>query len=99
MAFRKGKPKTGGRKAGTPNKATAEIKDVARSLLEDPAYQAKLKQRLRDGKAPQIEALMYHYAYGKPKERFEVSKEMTLEELVLGSIEIENREEVDQVDY
>ena len=87
MAFAKGKAKTGGRKAGTPNKATAEIKDVARSLLEDPVYQAKLKQRLRDGKAPQIEQLLYHYAYGKPKERFEVSKGTTLEELVLASMQ------------
>jgi hypothetical protein len=87
MAFAKGKAKTGGRKAGTPNKATAEIKDVARSLLEDPVYQAKLKRRLRDGKAPQIEQLLYHYAYGKPKERFEVSKGPTLEELVLASMQ------------
>jgi hypothetical protein len=87
MAFAKGKAKTGGRKAGTPNKATAEIKDVARSLLEDPVYQAKLKQRLRDGKAPQIEQLLYHYAYGKPKERFEGSKGTTLEELVLASMQ------------
>lgn len=91
MAFAKGKVKTGGRKAGTPNKATAEIKDLARSLLEDPVYQTKLKQRLRDGKAPQIEQLLYHYAYGKPKEQFEATKETTLEELVLGSMEEEKR--------
>lgn len=87
MAFAKGKAKTGGRKAGTPNKATAEIKDVARSLLEDPVYQAKLKQRLRDGKAPQIEQLLYHYAYGKPTDNLKVAREFTLEELVNASME------------
>ena len=29
------RPKTGGRKAGTPNKATAEIKDIARQYGPD----------------------------------------------------------------
>jgi hypothetical protein len=27
-----------------------------------------LKARLKDGRAGQIEPLLYHYAYGKPKE-------------------------------
>jgi hypothetical protein len=31
MGGRPGQPKTGGRKAGTPNKATAEIRDLARA--------------------------------------------------------------------
>lgn len=92
MAFHKGQPKTGGRKAGTPNKSTVEIKELARSFLEDPVYQAKLKQRLRDGEAGQIEQLLYHYAYGKPKESFELSRELTLEELVLGSMELKKKE-------
>lgn len=86
MGFKKGKPKTGGRKPGTPNKATVEIKDFARSLLEDPIYQAKLKQRLRDGDAPQIEVLLHHYAYGKPGDNLKVSGSLSLEELVLGSM-------------
>ncbi|GKS64836.1 hypothetical protein YTPLAS72_21400 [Nitrospira sp.] len=90
MAFRKGKTKTGGRRAGVPNKATVEIKELARSFLEDPMYQAKLKQRLRNGDAGQIEQLFYYYAYGKPRDRFEPSKEITLEELVLGSMELES---------
>lgn len=91
MGFKKGKPKTGGRKRGTPNKATVEIKDLARSLLEDPIYQEKLKKRLRSGDAQQIEALLYHYAYGKPVQTVEVSGELTLEELVLGSMELEEK--------
>lgn len=92
MAFRKGKSKTGGRKVGTPNKATVEVKELARSFLEDPAYQNNLKERLRDGRAPQIEALMFHYAYGKPTDKLELAKSMTLEELVLGSMELEEEE-------
>ena len=89
MPFQKGKQKTGGRKAGTPNKATVEIRELARSLLEDPAYQEKLKRRLRSGRAQQIEGLLYHYAYGKPVQKVALSGELTLEELVLGSMEME----------
>ena len=69
-----------------------EIKELAQSLLEDPIYQAKLKKRLRDGKAPQIEVLLYHYAYGKPSQTVEASGGMTLEQLVLGSMEVEEEE-------
>jgi hypothetical protein len=86
MAFRKGKSKTGGRKAGTPNKATVEIKELARSLLEDPIYQTNLRKRLRDGEASQIEQLLYHYAYGKPTDNLKVGREFTLEELVNASM-------------
>ena len=50
-----------------PNKATGEIKTFARSLLEDAVYRARLKQRIINGKAPQIEALLYAHAYGKPR--------------------------------
>jgi len=75
MAFRKGKPKTGGRKRGTSNKATPEIKEFARSLLESPNYRASLKKRVICGKAPKIEELLYHYAYGRPVERTDITGE------------------------
>ena len=60
--------KTGGRRAGTPNKATLKIRDAARRLLKDPAYQRSVRMRLLEGKAPQLEVLLHHYAYGKPKD-------------------------------
>jgi hypothetical protein len=56
-----------------PNIASREIKDVARRLLEDEAYQARLVTRLRAGKAPPVEVLLFHYAFGKPVERHEVT--------------------------
>ena len=68
MGFQKGKPKSGGRLPGTPNHATLEIKDFGRAIIEDPVYRERLKQRIHDGEAPQIEALLYHYTYGKPKQ-------------------------------
>ena len=63
--------KTGGRRAGTPNKATREIRDAARRLLEEPAYLRSVRARLLEGKAPQLEVLLHHYAYGKPKDTVE----------------------------
>lgn len=67
--LRKGRPK------GIPNKATREIKAIAAELLSDPAYVASLRRRLPAGKAPHMETLLHHYAYGKPKESLAVSGE------------------------
>lgn len=68
--------KTGGRTKGTPNKATAEVRALALTLLKDPAYLAKLTTRLQTGEiAPHVEILLWHYAYGKPTEHIEVGGE------------------------
>lgn len=67
-----GKGKSGnprGRAPGTLNKATKEIRDICRGLLEDPIYQATLQKQIRAGKCPPpVVCLLYNYAYGKPKE-------------------------------
>ncbi len=63
----------GGRPTGSLNRATIEVRELARSLIEDPGYQASLRHRLIAGKAPQMEMLLYSYAYGKPVERHEVT--------------------------
>lgn len=56
-----------------PNKATREIKEAARLLVEDPEYRAALAVRLKIGEAGPIEVLLWHYSYGKPKEQVEVT--------------------------
>ena len=70
MAGRGSKPgeRRGGRVKGTPNKVSAEIRETARQLVEDEAYRAELAKRLVEGKAAHMETLLFHYAYGKPKE-------------------------------
>ena len=72
------RPKTGGRKKGTPNKATVEIREASRTLVEDPEYRASLRQRLKRGQAPHMETLLHHYAYGKPREGLDVSGDIIL---------------------
>lgn len=56
-----------GRPKGTPNKITLAVREVAQGILDGP-YMAKLRDRVVNGKAPQMEVLLWHYAWGKPPE-------------------------------
>lgn len=67
-----------GRPPGVPNKVTSEIRGASKLLVEDPAYVENLKLRLVNGKAPHMETLLFHYAYGKPKDVTEHEGEVTL---------------------
>lgn len=57
-----------GRPKGATNKITREIRELSQGLLTDPAYLESLRRRLTSGKAPHMETLLHHYAYGKPKD-------------------------------
>ena len=62
-----------GRPKGLPNKVTRDIAAFARSVLEDKEYVRKLVVRLNQGKAPAVEAKLYEYGYGRPKETVELT--------------------------
>ena len=67
-----GNPK--GRKKGVPNKVTVEAQKACEALVDDPVYRAKLLTDLRRRELPPgIEAMLWHYAKGKPKEQVELS--------------------------
>jgi hypothetical protein len=68
-SFRAGHRGVGGRPKGAVNRTTREIRALARSLVEDPAYLAALRRRLVAGKAGPLEPLLFAYAYGRPTER------------------------------
>ena len=71
--------KTGGRRKGTPNKVTTEAKAVCAAIVDDPTYRKKLIARAKAGElAAAIEAMLWHYAYGKPKEQIEHAGGITL---------------------
>ena len=74
-----------GRPKGVPNKATLEVKELARSLVEDPVYRKKLQASLRKrkGVAPAVETMLWHYAYGKPKEQIEIDARVGVGVLVI----------------
>lgn len=86
----KGK-KTGGRTKGTPNKRTIEIKDAARTFLADEQGQAKMLEQYQQGTLnPTVLALLYHYAYGKPKDTLALEKAvpvMVVDELTSEDVE------------
>ncbi len=70
--FQAGRSKTGGRKRGTPNRTTHDVRVMAQRLVQDPAYRSTLAERLRSGKAGQMEPLLWNYAYGKPPQTFAI---------------------------
>jgi len=66
--------KTGGRRKGTPNKVTTEAKAVCAAILDDPTYRTNLTARARAGTlAPAVEVMLWHYAFGKPKDSLDVT--------------------------
>jgi hypothetical protein len=72
--FKKGQVGPGpGRPKGSQNKHTIEAKQLARGLLNNPTYKRNLQKRLRAGEAGAMEPLLWHYAFGKPKEHVEVN--------------------------
>ncbi len=66
--FQKGHAKLGGRRGGTPNRATRDVREMFRAIFEDPAYAKSLRERILSGKAPTLEVLGFHYVFGKPRE-------------------------------
>lgn len=63
-----------GRPKGSRNKSTLEAKEAAGEILESAEYRESLIVRAKAGTLPpQIETMLWHYRYGKPIERLEVS--------------------------
>lgn len=73
--FQPGNP---GKPKGAIAKATREVREIAQRLVEDEKYVASLTERLRRGTAPHMETLLFHYAYGKPKDVVEVQQTVPL---------------------
>jgi hypothetical protein len=67
------RPKGAGRRPGAVNKKTLEIRDFAKGILESADYKERLKSRIESGKSPEIEKLLFHYAYGRPPDKVELS--------------------------
>jgi hypothetical protein len=53
---------------------TAEARQLASTLIDDPEYHKRLKKRLLAGELPaHLEAMFWYYAKGKPSEHVELS--------------------------
>ncbi len=74
MPFKKGQPKIGGRKPGSANKATLEIKARIDKVLEGDAGWEKLREQFNNGElSVPVLLRLIEYRIGKPKESLEVS--------------------------
>jgi hypothetical protein len=63
-----------GRAKGTPNKRTIMGREFAEKLVKDPEYLANVEARAKAGKLhPGVEAMLWYYAMGKPRETLELS--------------------------
>jgi hypothetical protein len=83
---RSGNPK--GRPKGAVNKATAEAREAAARIVDDPEYQATLLEQARDGTLnPAVQTMLWAYAHGKPVERHEHSLSVSFADLVASSLE------------
>ena len=71
-----------GRPKGGLNKTTIEVRNAARALVEDPSYRAELSKRLIAGTAPHMETLLWHHAYGKPKDVVEVVADVGVSKII-----------------
>lgn len=89
----RGKPGPGRRK-GVRNKITAEVRDVARRLVEDRAYRANLRQRLLRGEAGALEILIWRFAFGEPS----ATSTVELHERRLDAIREAARERLSRMD-
>ena len=69
---------TNGRPKGSLNKVTIEARVLAQRIVQDPAYRTQLRRRVQAGEAPHMETLLWHYAFGKPKESVEISTDGAL---------------------
>lgn len=64
-----GRPKTGGRRQGTPNKRTVDGEAYARAIVEDDTVRAQILSMARDGSlSPELVKTFLAYAFGKPVE-------------------------------
>ena len=63
------RPPNSGRVKGTPNRISIEVRELVAQLMNDAAYQFKLRADFRRRKLhPTIEALIWSYHLGKPKQ-------------------------------
>ena len=68
------RPPNSGRKKGTPNRRSVEVKALVSQLVNDVAYQHKLRDDFRRRKvAPAIEALIWQYHLGRPTQPIDVT--------------------------
>ena len=77
----RGTPRTAGsgRKKGTPNRKTLELRQLMGALAGDVDYQERLSSAFRRRRLhPSTEMRVWDYVVGKPAERVQLSADLTM---------------------
>lgn len=74
---------------GATNFTRSEAQQFARGILQSDDYRNSLKSRAKTGTLPpQVETMLWHYAYGKPVEQLNVTNSSGLDLSQMGSAEL-----------
>lgn len=90
--YRDGTP-SGGRPKGRQNDRTREIQRFCRSIVEDEQYRETVWERARNGTLGAMEAVIWGYGYGRPKDAIDISIRRLDEEAELASLSTEELQE------
>ena len=95
------RPPNSGRTKGTPNRNSVEVKALVSQLVNDVAYQHKLRDDFRRRKVhPSIEALIWTYCLGKPKQTLDLTATVDLtarleeEKRIFASLDVADLEQL-----
>jgi hypothetical protein len=73
--FQKGRKKVGGRKRGTPNRSTTEVKMWAEACFSNPRWRRAIMKLMVAGKAPATVQYILMLLGGRPKNVVEVQSD------------------------
>ena len=73
--FRKGRAKTGGRRRGTPNRATRAVKEFLSEILDRADVQDAILQRILAGDTSAF-FMAIEIVHGKPRQALEVNRDV-----------------------
>jgi hypothetical protein len=92
--FKKGDPRppTAGRKKGTPNKVTRDVKEWMQELVSDSGIQTVIRKKIAEGDTGSVKGFLGLLAHvvGRPKETVEVSASPDLTTLLALALEKKN---------
>jgi hypothetical protein len=97
----RGAPRTpgSGRRRGTPNRKTVEMRALMIGLVHDVDYQCRLRQDFRRRRIhPTIEALVWAHTVGKPTERVQLSADLTMNQKLDQERELFSKLDVQQLE-
>ena len=97
----RGTPRTpgSGRKRGTPNRKTVELRALMGVLAGDVDYQHRLREDFRRRRVhPTVETLVWSHVIGKPTERVQLSADVTMNQKLEEERELFSRLSIQQME-